>query len=163
MSKAVSSARVAVTVKIALDLKFCRTLFWMFCHLLHRKVDITGCLWKKKHRKNCERCQSQVAWKVKFKCQFCLSCPVSPVPSRSVLFHSVATVFDIIERTFAMYARLYSNSMAILFKSKYSNWICRLSIPMFFHIWLLVEQGFSSACATGLLAVIRIAVVITTR
>ena len=31
-----------------------------------------------------------------------------------------------------MYARLYSNSMAILFKSKYSNWICRLSIPMFF-------------------------------
>ena len=30
-----------------------------------------------KHRKNYERCQSQVTWKVKFKCQFCpvLSCP----------------------------------------------------------------------------------------
>ena len=29
-------------------------------------------IWK--HRKNCERCQSQVIWKVKFKCQMCLSC-----------------------------------------------------------------------------------------
>ena len=32
---------------------------------------------KCKHHKNCESCQSQVTWKVKFKCQFCpvLSCP----------------------------------------------------------------------------------------
>ena len=29
-----------------------------------------------KHRKNCESCQSQVTWKVKFKCQFVPSCPV---------------------------------------------------------------------------------------
>ena len=32
----------------------------------------------KKHRRNCENCQSQVTWKVKFKWEFCpvLSCPV---------------------------------------------------------------------------------------
>ena len=46
-----------------------------------------------------------------------------------------------------MYAWLYSNSMAILFKSKYSNWICRLSIPMIFHLWLLAEKRiFFSMC-----------------
>ena len=33
-----------------------------------------------KHRKNCESCQSQVTWKVKFKCRFCLSCPVLSCP-----------------------------------------------------------------------------------
>ena len=27
-----------------------------------------------KHRKNCESCPTQVIWKVKFKCQICLSC-----------------------------------------------------------------------------------------
>ena len=27
-----------------------------------------------KHRNNCEGWKSQVTWKVKFKCQFCLSC-----------------------------------------------------------------------------------------
>ena len=30
--------------------------------------------WGEKHHKNCESCQSHVTWKVKFKCQFCLSC-----------------------------------------------------------------------------------------
>ena len=56
-------------------------------------------------------------------------------------------IFDIIKRLFAMYAWLYSNSMAILFKSKYSNWICRLSIPMIFHLWLLAEKRiFFSMC-----------------
>ena len=29
-----------------------------------------------KHSKNCESCQSEVNWKVRFKNQFCLSCPV---------------------------------------------------------------------------------------
>ena len=33
-----------------------------------------------KHCKNSESCQSQVTWKVKFKCQFCLSCPVLSCP-----------------------------------------------------------------------------------
>ena len=27
-----------------------------------------------KHRKNCKSCPTQVTWKVKFKCQICLSC-----------------------------------------------------------------------------------------
>ena len=27
-----------------------------------------------KHRKNCESCPTQVTWKIKFKCQFCLYC-----------------------------------------------------------------------------------------
>ena len=44
MSKAVRIARVAVTVKIALDLKFCWTSLQMFPHFRHRKLDITGCL-----------------------------------------------------------------------------------------------------------------------
>ena len=30
------------------------------------------------HQKNCESCQSQATWKVKFKCQFCLSCLSCP-------------------------------------------------------------------------------------
>ena len=36
-----------------------------------------------KHRKNCKSCQSQVTWKVKFKCQFCpvLSCRVLSCPN----------------------------------------------------------------------------------
>ena len=29
---------------------------------------------KQKHRKNCESCPSQVTWKVKIKCQICVSC-----------------------------------------------------------------------------------------
>ena len=39
--------------------------------------SVTGYkFWKNawnKHRKNCKRCPTQVTWKVKFKCQFCLS------------------------------------------------------------------------------------------
>ena len=41
--------------------------------------------WKEgiKHRKNCESCPTQVAWKVKFKCQICLSVFAGcPGPSR---------------------------------------------------------------------------------
>ena len=36
----------------------------------------------KKHRKNCESCQTQATWNVKFRCQFCpfLSCPVLSCP-----------------------------------------------------------------------------------
>ena len=40
---------------------------WSVCE--HQKTDL-------KSRKNCESCWSQVTWKVKFECQFCLSCPV---------------------------------------------------------------------------------------
>ena len=38
----------------------------------------------KKHRKNCERCPTQVTWKAKFICGFCLfclSCPWPPWPT----------------------------------------------------------------------------------
>ena len=38
-----------------------------------------------KYRKNCESCPTQVTWKVKFKCQFCLS-HLSPLSKNLIHF-----------------------------------------------------------------------------
>ena len=41
---------------------------------LARRCKMTKMYYKAKHRKNCESYPTQVTWKVKFKCQICLSC-----------------------------------------------------------------------------------------
>ena len=44
--------------------------FWTNKELMDRETKRH----KDKHRNNCESCQSQVTWKLEFKCQFPLSC-----------------------------------------------------------------------------------------
>ena len=50
---------------------------FMSCPLssqVERVIHTIPCI---KQSKICKRCPTQVTWKVKFKCQFCLSCPPS--------------------------------------------------------------------------------------
>ena len=52
-----------------------------------------------KHRKNCDSCPTKVTWKVKLKCQFCLSCRSPPIgqddllPSYYSKWKALMTVF----------------------------------------------------------------------
>merc|ERR1712004_147791 len=48
----------------------CCNFFMLYKELMDRKTKRH----KDKHRNNCESCQSQVTWKLEFKCQFPLSC-----------------------------------------------------------------------------------------
>ena len=60
------------------------------------KLSETIATGRQKHCKNCESCSTQVTWKVKFKCQICLSCLSSltclPCLSRGLVILSVLCV-----------------------------------------------------------------------
>ena len=50
--------------------------------------------YKAKHRKSCESCPTHVTWKVKFKCQICLSC-LSSLTCLSCLYR-VLTILSVL-------------------------------------------------------------------
>ena len=51
-----------------------REMVWSFSSLTKPAFSFKEIARLNEHRNNCEGWQSQVTWKVKFKCPFCLSC-----------------------------------------------------------------------------------------